>query len=204
MDKIEFNKIINNRELYETNNHLIRRFYQKYKSYLLKLGYDYQDLQQDIWIRIWDKTLKKYAFKDEKHLKCLITKKIKWELYYFRLRKLNLSDEEIKRNWRNQKFFSATNRNLTKKHFPNKLDENLYVNFNKLYPSITNNSSEELNIKLILDSLEEREKIIVYERFFKNEKWKNIAKELEISVSYTVMLYDKILIKLKKLFKREE
>jgi DNA-directed RNA polymerase specialized sigma subunit len=54
------------------------------------------------------------------------------------------------------------------------------------------------------DFLDKRERFIIYERFANNKKWKDIAKELNVSVTYTIMLYDKILIKLKKHFKKEK
>ena len=200
MDKIEFDKILNNKDLYETNNQLIKRFYHKYRSYCLGLGYDFEDLRQDVWIDIWDKTLKKYAYKDDKHLKSLITKGIKWALYRFRVRTLKLSDEEVDRNWENQKHLSEHNEVLNPKS---------KINLNEvLYPTSTRDCHRELNIKFILESfnefLNERERFIMYERFFKNKKWKEIAKELEVSLTYTIMLYDKILAKIKKNYKKEE
>jgi RNA polymerase sigma factor (sigma-70 family) len=202
VNKNEFNKILNNRNLYETNNHIIRRFYRTYRNYCFKFGYDLEDLIQEVWIEIWQRTLKKHSYKDETHLKALITKEIKWALTKFRERILGISSEEVKRNFRNRKNYSAFEGIMTPQY---KFNVNEIINI--LYPNSTKDCYKEVNFKLFLEffskCLKEKEKKVLYKRFVENEKFKDIAKDLGISATYTIKLYDSILKKLRKYFKIE-
>jgi RNA polymerase sigma factor (sigma-70 family) len=203
MDKKEFDKILNNKDLYETNNHLVRRFYRTYRDYCFRAGYDLEDLIQEVWVGIWQRTLKKHAYKDEIYLKCLITEEIKWALTAFRERILGINKEEVKRNFRNRKNYSAFEGIMTSKP---KINSNEIINI--LYPNSTESCYKEVNFKLFLESfsklLKEKERLVLYKRFVENEKFKDIAKDLGVSVTYTINLHDSILEKLRKYLKKEK
>jgi RNA polymerase sigma factor (sigma-70 family) len=211
MDEQDFTKVINDIDLYETNNFLIKRFYQKYKLYCLNIGYDLNDLIQEIWIGIWNDTLKKHAYKDKDYLKKLITKNIKWALSHFRSRKLKLTNKQIKEYWEGRKNNLITNEALISKFEVGKMNKS---NLDRammdleLYRPTTVNNHKELELIFMLDSfndiLNTKEILILRKRFLENKKWKEIAKEMKISLTYVIMLYDETIKKLKKHLKKRE